>query len=324
VLEHHVEAMGRLLCRRGLQSAQSDSIANSEAEIVSDVANRFLGGADQELLRSLQHCLTLVRLHLALEAAAGRRTLLPAIMPILGKIAALAHAPHPIHEKRPELKQDLDSLIDTTDLLVRFAASGGLYVDRGFLCDLFATDGAQRRVVLRDALVLPHEGEIESKDQISAFLDMVATTNRPVLIFAADVTGRALCEVIRRSRRGLRACVVRAPGAGDSLRAVINDVAVLTGARAVTKDLRIPLGSIAIAELGQASCVAVDSSSTEISGGGGNMVEIKRHLERLRGEAEAARAASEWDGERAEERLARFDAALPPDEGGNSLLRAHD
>jgi hypothetical protein len=312
VLGHHIDAMGRLLCRRDLPTAQADSIAVTEAAIIGDIAKRFLDGGDEELLRSLHHGLVLVRRHLAYGSVAGRRTLLPAIMPTIRRLVALAQAPLPVLERRPSIKPTLDLMLNSADLLLRFSESGGLHVDSGFLCDLFVTDAAQQRVVLSNALVLAHEGNIDEADQLSTFLDMVSAANRPVLILAADVTGQALCELIRRSRSGLRACVVRAPGAGESLRASIGDIAVLTGAKAFTEDLRITLDNVTIAELGHASFIAVDRDGTEIIGGGGTTTEIDAHRRRLRGEVEAA---SGWDRERAENRLARLEAALPPGEG---------
>lgn len=311
VLGHHIDAMGRLLCRRHLPEAQADSIAGTEAAIIGDVANRFLDGGDDELLRGLQHGLVLVRRHLAYGAQAGRRTLVPEVMPILRRLVALAHAPLPILQRRPNTKPAFDLMISSADLLLRFCESGGLHMDSGFLCDLFVTDAVQQRVVLSNALVLPHEGNIDGTEQLTALLDMVAKTNRPVLIFAADVTGQALCELVRRSRSGLRACVVRAPGTGESLRACLDDIAALTGAKAVTRDSIFTLDDVTIAELGHAGFIAVDRDSTQIIGGGGTMVEIDAHRRRLRGEVEAA---SGWDRERAENRLARFEAALPPDD----------
>jgi hypothetical protein len=312
VLERHIDAMGRLLCRRQLPEAQADSIAVTEAAIIGHVANRFLDGGDEELLRGLQHGLVLVRRHLAYGAEAGRRTLVPEVMPILRRLVALAHAPLPILERRPNIKPTFDLMIDSADLLLRFCESGGLHMDSGFLCDLFVTDAEQQRVALSNALVLAHEGSIDGTEQLTAFLDMVAKTNRPVLIFAANVTGQALCELVRRSRSGLRACVVRAPGTGESLGACVDDVAALTGAKAFTGDSKVTLDDVTIAELGQAGFIAVDRNSTQIIGGGGTNIEIDPQRKRLRGDVEAA---SGWDRERAENRLARFEAALPPDDG---------
>jgi chaperonin GroEL len=106
--------------------------------------------------------------------------------------------------------------------------------------------------------------------------------------------------------------VVRAPGTGESLRACVDDIAALTGAKAFTRDSKVTLDDVTIAELGQAGFIAVDRNSTQIIGGGGTKIEIDAHRKRLRGEVEAA---SGWDRERAENRVARFEAALPPDNG---------
>jgi hypothetical protein len=314
ILEHHVDALGNLLCRRNLSRLQADSIALSEASIISDVAERFLHGYGEELLRSLQKILILARRHLAHGAEPGRRTLLPAILPILGKIAALSHAPHPVLAERASLTSTFNSMADAAEIILRFSAFGGMQIEYGFLCDLFATDAERRRVVLSNALVLTYEREIDEPDELSSFLNLVEGANRPILIVTADVTGQALCELIRRTRSGLSACVVCIPVVGDRLRTSIHDTASLTGAKPFTEESRIKLDTITIAELGQAKFIAVDSNSTEIIGGGGSLADISARRKQLRREVGAMTG---WTRDRAEDRLARFEAALPPGKGAD-------
>jgi chaperonin GroEL len=181
----------------------------------------------------------------------------------------------------------------------------GMQFDRGYLSPYFVTDPERMEAVLEDALILIHEKKISSMKDLLPLLEQVARQGRPLLIIAEDVEGEALATlVVNRLRGTLQVCAVKAPGFGDRRKAMLQDIAVLTGGRAITEDLGIKLESIQIQDLGRAKKVVVDKDNTTIVEGAGKESEIKARVQQIRAQIEDT--TSDYDREKLQERLAKL------------------
>jgi chaperonin GroEL len=181
----------------------------------------------------------------------------------------------------------------------------GMQFDRGYLSPYFVTDPERMEAVLEDALILIHEKKISSMKDLLPLLEQVARQGRPLLIIAEDVEGEALATlVVNRLRGTLQVCAVKAPGFGDRRKAMLQDIAVLTGGRAITEDLGIKLESIQIQDLGRAKKVVVDKDNTTIVEGAGKETEIKARVQQIRAQIEDT--TSDYDREKLQERLAKL------------------
>src|SRR5512142_159744 len=152
----------------------------------------------------------------------------------------------------------------------------GMQFDRGYLSPYFVTDPERMEVVLEDPLILIHEKKISSIKDLLPVLEKVAQSGAPLLIIAEDVEGEALATLVVNKLRGtLKAAAVKAPGYGDRRKAMLEDIAVLTGGRAVTEDLGIKLENIRMEDLGRAKKVTIDKDNTTIIEGAGTAKAIE-------------------------------------------------
>ena len=181
----------------------------------------------------------------------------------------------------------------------------GMQFDRGYLSPYFVTSPQQMQCVLEDCYVLVFEKKISSVKDIVPLLEAVVNAGKPLLIVSEEVDGEALATlVINRLRGTFQVCAVKAPGYGDRRKAMMEDIAIITGATAVFENLGMKLENLGLAELGRAKKVIVDKDNTTIIEGAGKTVAIKSRIEQIR--HEIAAATSDYDREKLEERLAKL------------------
>jgi chaperonin GroEL len=181
----------------------------------------------------------------------------------------------------------------------------GMQFDRGYLSPYFVTDPTTMSCVLEDAYILVFEKKITNIKDLVPVLEGVVQQSRPLLIVAEDVEGEALATlVINRLRGTVKCCAVKAPGYGDRRKAMMEDIAILTGGTAVFEALGIKLESLAISDLGRAKKVIVDKDNTTIIEGAGKSGDIKARIDQIRREIE--NSTSDYDREKLEERLAKL------------------
>ncbi len=181
----------------------------------------------------------------------------------------------------------------------------GMQFDRGYLSPYFVTDPDRMEAIIEDAVVLIHEKKISSMKDLLPLLEQVARGGKPLLIIAEDVEGEALATlVVNRLRGTLQVCAVKAPGFGDRRKAMLQDIAILTGGKAITEDLGIKLESIQLADLGRAKKIVVDKDNTTIVEGGGKSSEIEGRVKQIRTQIEDT--TSDYDREKLQERLAKL------------------
>jgi len=190
----------------------------------------------------------------------------------------------------------------------------GLQFDKGYVSQYFVTDQERLEAVLEDAYVLVHQNKISSMADFLPLLEKVAQTKKPLLVIAEDVEGEALATIVVNKIRGLLNIVaVKAPGFGDRRKAMLGDIATLTGATLVTEDLGIKLESVGLDALGTARRIVVTKDNTTIVDGGGDQTAIQERIRQIQTEIEAT--DSDWDREKLQERLAKLS-------GGVCVLRA--
>jgi chaperonin GroEL len=181
----------------------------------------------------------------------------------------------------------------------------GMRFDRGYLSPYFVTDPERMEAVLEDVLVLIHEKKLGVMQDMLPLLEQVARAGKPLLIIAEDLEGEALATlVVNRLRGTLACCAVKAPGFGDRRQAMLQDMAVLTGGKAITEDLGIKLENLTLQDLGRAKRVVVDRDSTTIIDGAGTARDIQGRITQLRAQIEET--TSDYDREKLQERLARL------------------
>jgi chaperonin GroEL len=181
----------------------------------------------------------------------------------------------------------------------------GMQFDRGYLSPYFVTNAQQMQCVLEDCYILVFEKKISSVKDIVPMLEAVVNAGKPLLIVSEEVDGEALATlVINRLRGTFQVCAVKAPGYGDRRKAMLEDIAILTGATAVFENLGMKLENLGLAELGRAKKVIVDKDNTTIIEGAGKNSEIKARIEQIRREIE--NSTSDYDREKLEERLAKL------------------
>ena len=181
----------------------------------------------------------------------------------------------------------------------------GMQFDRGYLSPHFVTNADDQKVELDDALVLVFEDKISTVKSLVPLLEAISKQSKPLFIVAEDVEGEALATLVVNKMRGvLQVCAVKAPGYGERRKAMLGDIAVLTGATAVYKDLGVQLDAVKIADLGKAKKIVVTGDSTTIVNGGGKKDEIEARVAQIR--AEIATTTSSYDKEKLQERLAKL------------------
>ena len=185
----------------------------------------------------------------------------------------------------------------------------GMQFDRGYLSPNFITDQDEMTVDLEKCLVLVHEEKIDSIQKLVPLLEKVMAAKKPLLIIAEDITGEALSTLVINKLRGtLQVAAVKAPGYGDRRKAMLEDIAVLTGGRAIMKDLGIPLDEVTIKDLGLAKKVEVTSDKTTVLEGAGANKDIAARVEQIRREIE--NSTSDYDREKLQERLAKLSGGV--------------
>ena len=181
----------------------------------------------------------------------------------------------------------------------------GMQFDRGYLSPYFVTDAERMEVVLEDALVLIYEKKLSVMKDMLPLLEQVARVGKPLLIVAEDVEGEALATLVVNKLRGTLHCAaVKAPGFGDRRKAMLEDIATLTGGKAITEDLGIKLEKITLEDLGKAKKVVVDKDNTTIIDGAGKTSTIEGRIKQLRVQIEET--TSDYDREKLQERLAKL------------------
>ena len=181
----------------------------------------------------------------------------------------------------------------------------GMKFDRGYLSPYFVTDAERMEVVLEDALVLIHEKKISVMKDMLPLLEQVARSGKPFLIIAEDVEGEALATLVVNKLRGtLHTTAVKAPGFGDRRKAMLEDIAILTGGKAITEDLGIKLENIKIEDLGRTKKVVVDKDNTTIVEGAGKSSAIEGRIKQIR--AQIDETTSDYDREKLQERLTKL------------------
>jgi chaperonin GroEL len=181
----------------------------------------------------------------------------------------------------------------------------GMQFDRGYLSPYFVTDPHKMECVLEDAYVLISEKKLSSIKELVPVLEKVLGAGKPLLIVAEDIDGEALATLVINKLRGtIKVCAVKAPGYGDRRKAMLEDVAILTGGTALFESLGRKLENMTVAELGRAKKIVIDKDNTTIIEGAGKSAEIKGRIEQLRREIE--KVTSDYDREKLEERLAKL------------------
>ena len=181
----------------------------------------------------------------------------------------------------------------------------GMQFDRGYLSPYFVTNPDRMECVLDDVRILIHEKKVSSLREILPLLEQTTKINAPLLIISEDIEGEALATLVVNKLRGTLQCVaVKAPGFGDRRKAMLEDIAVLTGGKAITEDLGIKLENVALEDVGRAKKVIIDKDKTTIIEGAGKASEIKMRIKQLRTQIEES--SSDYDKEKLQERLAKL------------------
>jgi chaperonin GroEL len=185
----------------------------------------------------------------------------------------------------------------------------GMKFDRGFISPYFVTDAERMEAVLEDPFVLLCDHKIGALRDLIPVLEQVAKSGRPLLIVAEDVEGEALATLIVNQLRGvLKGCAVKAPGFGDRRKAMLEDIAILTGAQVISEELGLKLESVTLQQLGRAARVVADKESTTLIGSGGDRARIDGRIAQIRREIE--KTTSDYDREKLEERLAKLSGGV--------------
>ena len=181
----------------------------------------------------------------------------------------------------------------------------GMQFDRGYLSPYFVTDAERMEVVLEEPYILIHEKKISGMNDLLPLLEQIAKMGKPMLILAEDVEGEALATLVVNKLRGtLKVCAVKAPGFGDRRKAMLEDIAVLTGGQVISEDLGIKLENVTLNDLGSAKTVRIDKDDTTIIDGAGSSEDIKGRVKQIRTQIEET--TSDYDREKLQERLAKL------------------
>jgi len=195
-----------------------------------------------------------------------------------------------------EEAKGLETTLETVD---------GMQFDRGYLSPYFVTDPERMEAVLEDALVLIHDKKISSMKDLLPILEKVAQAGRPLLIIAEDVEGEALATLVVNKLRGtLKVCAVKAPGFGDRRKAMLQDIAILTGGQVISEEVGFKLENAVLSDLGRAKRIVVDKDNTTIVDGAGDPEKIKGRINEIRVAIE--KSTSDYDREKLQERLAKL------------------
>ena len=195
-----------------------------------------------------------------------------------------------------EEAKGLDTTLETVD---------GMQFDRGYVSPYFVTDPEKMEAVLEDAFILIHDKKVSSMKDLLPVLEKVAQQGRPLLIIAEDIEGEALATLVVNKLRGtLRVCAVKAPGFGDRRKAMLQDIAVVSGGKVISEDIGLKLENAATADLGHFKRIVVDKDNTTLVDGAGTQAEIEGRMKELKAEIE--KSTSDYDKEKLQERLAKL------------------
>ncbi|GAA4348293.1 chaperonin GroEL [Angustibacter luteus] len=185
----------------------------------------------------------------------------------------------------------------------------GMQFDKGYLSPYFITDAERMEAVLEDAYILIHQSKISAVQDLLPLLEKVLQTGKPLFIVAEDIEGEALSTVIVNKIRGtFNAVAVKAPGFGDRRKAMLGDIAVLTGAEVISEELGLKLDQVGLEQLGHARRIVVTKDDTTIIEGSGDASEVSGRMNQIKGEIE--RTDSDWDREKLQERLAKLSGGV--------------
>lgn len=185
----------------------------------------------------------------------------------------------------------------------------GMQFDRGYISPYFVTDRDRMETVFDNPLILIHDKKISSMKDLLPLLEKVAQAGKPLVIICEDMDGEALATLIVNNLRGvLKTCAVKAPGFGDRRKAMLEDIAILTGGQVITEDLGLKLETTELSQLGQAKSVKIDKDNTTIVDGAGNAKEIKERVGQIKHQIDEA--TSEYDKEKLKERLAKISGGV--------------
>jgi chaperonin GroEL len=199
-----------------------------------------------------------------------------------------------------EEARGLETTLDTVE---------GMQFDRGYLSPYFVTDPERMEAILEDALILIHDKKISSMKDLLPVLEKVAQLGRPLLIISEDVEGEALATLVVNKLRGtLRVCAVKAPGFGDRRKAMLQDIAVLTGGQVVSEEVGFKLENATLNELGKAKRIVIDKDNTTIVDGAGDADQIKGRIDEIR--VAIDKSTSDYDSEKLQERLAKLSGGV--------------
>jgi chaperonin GroEL len=183
----------------------------------------------------------------------------------------------------------------------------GMQFDHGYLSPYFVTDAERMEVVFEDAYILLHEKKISGMKDLLPLLEQVAKAGKPLLIIAQELEGDALATLVVNKLRGtLNACAVRAPGFGDRRKAMLEDIATLTGGKMIAEELGNKLENVQLADLGRAKRIVVAKDSTTLIDGAGGKAAVEARVKQLRAQLEDITAGSDYDREKLQERLAKL------------------
>ena len=195
-----------------------------------------------------------------------------------------------------EEAKGLDTTLDVVE---------GMQFDRGYLSPYFVTDPDRMEAELQDALILIHEKKISNMKDLLPVLEQVAKSGRPLLIIAEDIEGEALATLVVNKIRGtLNACAVKAPGFGDRRKAMLEDIATLTGGKCISEDLGMSLDNITVNDLGNAKRLVINKDNTTVIGGAGKTEDIDARVKQIR--SQINETSSDYDREKLQERLAKL------------------
>jgi len=181
----------------------------------------------------------------------------------------------------------------------------GMQFDRGYLSPYFVTDPERMEVSLENAYILIHEKKISSMKDLLPLLEQIAKSGKPLVIIAEDVEGEALATLVVNKLRGtLQVAAVKAPGFGDRRKAMLQDIATLTGGKAITEDLGIKLENVQVADLGQAKKITIDKDNTTLVEGKGKPGDVQGRVKEIRSQID--KTTSDYDREKLQERLAKL------------------
>ncbi|MFQ5584186.1 MAG: chaperonin GroEL, partial [Calditrichia bacterium] len=181
----------------------------------------------------------------------------------------------------------------------------GMQFDRGYLSPYFVTDAETMEAVLEDALILIHDKKISAMKDLLPVLEKLAQTGKPVLIVAEDIEGEALATLVVNKLRGtLKVCAVKAPGFGDRRKAMLEDIAILTGGRVISEEAGFKLENAVLSDMGQAKRIVIDKDNTTIVEGAGKKEDIQGRINQIRKQIE--NTTSDYDREKLQERLAKL------------------